>query len=149
MKAWSRQATCGGDKFRINCISVTMHCCCLQPLINQCGFAGVNLCSFNVTGPGLPGLWRSGWLSCPEEVWLHGSGHSVRQRGPSSSPSDVINRRLVLEQASRIPRGLPAAMWSGDSPFCTSKPNQAHILVMLSNVRERKTYHMVSLIGGI
>lgn len=102
----------GGDKFRINCISVTMHCCCLQPLINQCGFV-VSIC-VHLTGIG-PGFTRAlafGWSPLVQKKFGYTcSGHSVRQReGRQVVQSDVINnRRLVLEQVLHAFHvGLPA-----------------------------------------
>lgn len=98
----------GGDKFRINYTSITMHCCAYNHWSINAGLLMSICIQLMWTGLGLPGLWRLDWLSCPEGVWLHGSDHSVRQRGgPSGSPGWRHQQAPCAGAgASHIPRGL-------------------------------------------
>ena len=62
---------------------------------------------------------------------------------------DVINGRLVLEQVLHTFHVVPLCShvkWRQPILHSTTKPG--HILVILSNVRERKAYPMLSLIHG-
>lgn len=109
-KLWRREVgrqRVGGGAFRTNYTSVTARLACT--LMGRCGPAGSACVHLTRAGPALPGLWRSGWLSCPGEAWLHGSGHSGRQRGgPSSSPRWRHQRAPCAGAgASHIPRGPP------------------------------------------
>lgn len=100
----------GGDKLsRINYISITMHCWCLHHWSINVGLLVLICIQLMWTGPGLPGLWRSDWLSCPEGVWLHGSGHSVQQHGGQSGSLGWHHQQgpCAVTGASHIPRGPP------------------------------------------
>lgn len=91
-------------------------------------------------GTGLPGHEHWDLLSCPEGVWWHDSGRSVRPRGGRSGNPAWHHPRALCAAVSvwRIPRGPPGPPCEVERVHSAVKENRT---VTASNSRlDRGTY---------